>query len=253
MEDDSTQKATQEVLDPRRTGRNSSRANQKGSANVLAILHPASPAAIQTVQWTAEHRREHILSHRNRNADGTFSDDTSDIDEQETIILDRHNAPSNLPTARAGDDLALRMSSKLLDSSLGFVFGRNPNCSDIVLPPDPSRRISNQHFRIFLNPEAILMLEDLSTNGTLVDESLLKCRDYPRLPKTRMLQPGSIICIRNSNDSDMIKFIVAFPPRVSHVDEYEANVKNFLYKCAPNDVQVQGESGWSFPDAITDF
>lgn len=249
MEDDATQKATQEVLDPRRVGRNNSGLNQKDISDVLAILHPASPAAIQAVQMAAEHRPQHVFS---RNANGTFADDFSDIDEQETIILNGPDAPFN-PTSRAGDDIALRMSSELIDPKLGFVFGRNTNFSDIVLPQDTGRRISNQHFRIFLNADAILMCEDLSTNGTFVDETLLLCRHYPRFNKVRMIQPGSIISIRNSTDGEMIKFIVTIPPRISHLEQYEEKVRNFLARCAPNDVQLQGESGWSSRVTITDF
>lgn len=238
MEDDSTQKATQEVLDPRRIGRNSSGLNQKDISDVLAILHPASPAAIQAVQLAAEHRPQHVFS---RTTHGTFADNFDDIDEQETIILNGPDAPFH-SASRAGDDLALRMSSDLLNPQLGFVFGRNAQFSDIVLPQDSGRRISNQHFRIFLNADAILMVEDLSTNGTLVDEVLLKCRD-PRFNKIRMIQPGSIICIRNSNDNDMIKFIVTIPPRLSHLERYEERVREFLARGAPDDVQLQGRFG----------
>jgi hypothetical protein len=200
------------------------------------------------VEVASEHRRQHVLF---RNPYGTFADDFSDIEEQETIILNRSDARFN-STARAGDDLALRMSSHLINPGLGFVFGRNGVSSDIVIPNDSGKRISNQHFRIFLNPDAILMIEDLSTNGTLVDETLLKNRD-PRFNKVRMLQPGSIICIRNSTDNDMVKFIVTIPPRVSHAERYEEKVREFLARCAPSDVQLQGESGQSFSNAVTDL
>ena len=42
------------------------------------------------------------------------------------------------------------------------------NLSDIVFGQDSGRRISNQHFRIFLEIDMVLMLQDMSTNGTVV-------------------------------------------------------------------------------------
>ena len=162
-----TQRQTQEVLDPRRVGRNNSGLSDKDLGDVLAILHPASPGAIKIIDNMADSRKEHILFRREY--DDSFDDDLAeDIEEQETIIIDRSNGPPS--TSHAGADLCLRMSSNLKTPQLGFVFGRNVLSSDIVFSQDSGKRISNQHFRIYLNSDAILMLEDMSTNGTVVDD-----------------------------------------------------------------------------------
>jgi hypothetical protein len=235
--DEATQQATQEVLDPRRLGGTSSGLNQNDVADVLAILHPVSAMAIKIVEKTASINSQHVLF---RNPFGTFGSGF-DIDEQETIILNQSD-PFNA-TARAGDEIALRMSSNLIDPRRGFVFGRNPQSSDIVIPPDAGRRISNQHFRIYLNKDCVLMIQDTSTNGTLVDNNLLK-RGIDGLNTSRMLQQGSIICIHNSTDTEMIKFIVTFPPRASHFERYAEKLRAFLARCL---VDPQCESGALLP------
>lgn len=81
-----TQPSTQQVLDPRRLGRNNSGLNDVDSADVIAILHPTTPSAIKIVEDTAESRPQHVLL---RNALGPDSMNTSltDIEEQETIII----------------------------------------------------------------------------------------------------------------------------------------------------------------------
>ncbi|KAH7124152.1 hypothetical protein B0J11DRAFT_580894 [Dendryphion nanum] len=229
-----TQRLTQEVLDPRRVGLNNSGLNEKDVADVLAILHPASPGAMKIVEDMAEDRKEHVLF---RNQYDSFDEFEENIEEQETIIINPTNAYPSV--SRAGADLCLRMSSKLKTPSLGFVFGRNPMTSDVVLGVDSGKRISNQHFRIYLNADAILMLEDMSTNGTLVDEVLLRNRD-PRFNKVRMLGSGSIICIQNVNDNEIIKFIVRIPSRVSHLERFHDNLRGFLTKCADNPDTLKG-------------
>jgi hypothetical protein len=239
-----TQPATQQVLDPRRVGRNNSGLDEKDIADVLAILHPGSPGATKIVEDTADTRKHHVLL---RNSYDSFDDDFSDIEEQETIIIDKERqGKHHVANPKAGADLALRMSSvgSLKHPSLGYVFGRNGASSDIVFGQDSGKRISNQHFRIYLNADAILMIEDMSTNGTIVDEVLLKNRD-PRFNKVRMLGSGSIICIQNSNDNEMIKFIVRIPSRVSHMDRFQRNLREFLTYCTDEADKPKGTYGLS--------
>ncbi|KAF2463014.1 Pkinase-domain-containing protein [Lindgomyces ingoldianus] len=225
MEDEATQPATQQVLDPRRLGRNNSGLNEKDVADVLAILHPASPGAIKIVEDAAEHRPQHVLF---RNPYDSFDDNITDIEEQETIIINRPGSSES--KSRVGNDIALRMSSPIVQPNLGFVFGRNPRSTDILFGQDSGKRISNQHFRIFLNNEGVLMLEDMSTNGTIVDDILLKSRDQ-RFSKVRMLASGSIICIHSTNEAEMIKFVVRIPSRVAYLDRFQTNLENFLTRC----------------------
>jgi hypothetical protein len=230
-----TQPATQPVLDPRRIGRDNSGLDEEDVADILCILTPGSTTAFNIVEKTAKRTPEHALF---SNPYNSFDDQVTNIEEQETIIVNRHNVGSS--HTYAGADLALRMSSRLIDPSLGFVFGRNWKASDIVFSQDSGKRTSNQHFRIFLNSDAILMIEDMSTNGLAVDNLYLRCRD-PNSPKACMLGPNSIICISNSVDTELIKFSVRIPSRVSHLDRYEENVRDFLTRCTPDGEKLKSE------------
>ncbi|KAH7379266.1 hypothetical protein DE146DRAFT_682394 [Phaeosphaeria sp. MPI-PUGE-AT-0046c] len=227
-----TQPATQQVLDPRRVGRNNSGLNDGDIADVLAILHPATPTAIRIVEQAAETRPHHVLF---RNTLESMADSITNIEEQETIIID-DNGDRLGQGSRAGADLALRITSatSLKFKQLGFIFGRNPNSADIIFGQDSGKRISNQHFRIYINKDGILMLEDMSTNGTIVDDMLLKCKDK-RFNKIRMLQSGSIICIQSSNEEEMIRFIVRVPSRVSYIHHFRENLRNFIAECSPDE------------------
>ncbi|KAF2109420.1 hypothetical protein BDV96DRAFT_615772 [Lophiotrema nucula] len=225
--------ATQQVLDPRRLGRNNSGLTDNDIADVLVVLHPTSPSAIKVVEATALRRPEHVLFQQPYDS----FEDLQDIEEQETIIMnpERHVKSSST----GGNDLALRMSSALHKPGLGFVFGRNPSVADIVFAQDAGKRISNQHFRIYLNSDAILMLEDMSTNGTLVDDVLLKSKDA-RFTSVRMLASGSIICVSPASEADLIKFIVRIPSRhSSRVDRFQRNLHAFFTKCLEDETKLK--------------
>ncbi|KAI8940396.1 hypothetical protein NX059_004087 [Plenodomus lindquistii] len=234
-----TQPLTQQVLDPRRLGRNNSGLNDVDIADVLLILHPATPTAIRIVEQAAQQRPEHVLF---RNTLDSMSSSLTDIEEQETILVDAHGNRVG-HNSRAGADLALRMSSArdLKFKELGFIFGRNPTSADIIFGNDSGKRISNQHFRIYLNSNGIIMLEDMSTNGTVVDDVLLRSKDT-RFSKIRMLSSGSIICIQNSNDAEMIKFIVRIPSRVTSMQQFQRNLRNFIAECTPHSAENQDQA-----------
>ncbi|OCK85138.1 Pkinase-domain-containing protein [Lepidopterella palustris CBS 459.81] len=223
MEEEATQPSTQQTVDPRRLGRNNSGLNDSDIADVLCILHPASLAAYRIVSETAKFRPQHVLQNEGL---GTIDELDSTIEEQETIILDGERKTT------AGNDLALRMSSDTIKPYLGFYFGRNPASCDIVILRDASKRISNTHFRIFVNINGILMVEDMSTNGTVVDDVLLKSKDPNNFPGTRMLSPGSIVTVHTSVETDMVKFIVRFPGREGFEEEYHRNFTNYVSRCA---------------------
>jgi hypothetical protein len=234
-----TQPATQQVLDPRRLGRNNSGLNDGDISDVLVILHPATPTAIRIVENAAQTRPEHVLF---RNSRDSISASITDPEEQETFILNGSEVRQG-GSSGAGADLALRLSSarKLKFKELGFVFGRNHASADIIFGQDSGKRISNQHFRIYLNQDGLLMIEDMSTNGTICDDQLLKGKD-PRFSKHRMVSSGSIICIQNSNDAEMIKFIVRVPSRVTYMDRFRENLQNFLEECTPDFGEEQSKA-----------
>ena len=103
--------------------------------------------------------------------------------------------------------------------------------SDIVFAQDLGRRISNQHFRIFFNENGLTMLADVSTNGTLVDNVLLKGKD-PKFNSARMIVAGTMITISNANDPETIRFTVRIPPRGGDAVLYEEKKRMFISECA---------------------
>lgn len=124
--------------------------------------------------------------------------------------------------------IALRFSAQVKDPIKGFTFGRNPRYCDICLRNDPHRRLSNIHFRIYLNEWGVLMLEDQSTNGTIVDGTLLKKKDSPRAETKRTLSSGSKIKILMYEESSDIVFMVRIPIREGLYEEaYQQNLEAY--------------------------
>ncbi|KAI9374845.1 kinase-like domain-containing protein [Aspergillus egyptiacus] len=199
---EATQESTQPCTDPRRGGLNSSGLQESDLQDVICILHPNSPAAHDAVAATARVAPWHILQK----------------DAQE------YQDPRTAPL-----DIALRISSEVKDPNRGFCFGRNLGRCDILLAGDPSsKRISNTHFRIYLTNNFILMLEDVSTNGTIVDDCRLRKRDGDN---SRMLTHGSVIQVINGDDiSDEVKFVVRMPNREGFEDLYDKNLIRFVDK-----------------------
>lgn len=221
MDDDSTQQATQQVFDPRRLGRNNSGLSEEDISDILCILHPSSPAAFRIVASTAERSPQHVLQN-----DGiaAFEDgaDPEQLEEQDTFILANE-------LANSAQDLALRLSSQTINPVLGFCFGRNSQRCDIVIDTDSVKRVSNLHFRIFVNQDGVLMLEDMSTNGTFVDGFHLKRRSAA-LPATRMLTPGTIIQVPSQKPEESIKFIVRIPSRTGYLPEYQQKLDDYMIR-----------------------
>lgn len=217
MEDELTQPNTQQVLDPRRLGRNNSGLSDSDIADILCILHPASPAAFTIVTHTAEHDPQHVLQNEGL-ANLTDRPLKNVLEEHDTFLLGTNSSCH-------AKDLALRFSSSLKQPVLGFTFGRNSRSCDIVFDIDTVKRISNLHFRIFINHAGVVMLEDMSTNGTLVDENHLKGKTQK--VATRMLIQGSVIQVPSTKPEESIKFIVRIPSRSGHDTAYHHNFQLF--------------------------
>lgn len=226
-----TQELTQRQFDPRRAGFNNSGLCDGDISDVICILHPASPVAFQIVDHTARTNAQHVLQNNGLSVGTNMGGIPSS--ELDTMIFDS-------PPGIQARDLALRFSSKVMDPSLGFCFGRNSMKCDINLDfENKQKRVSNTHFRIFLNHSGVLMLEDMSTNGTLVDQQLLggkKKMGGALIPKGQfsqlMLSSGSVIEIfsegQHGNQSDMIKFILRVPSRDGHIDAYKDRYQQYM-------------------------
>jgi len=125
--------------------------------------------------------------------------------------------------------IALRFSAQVKNPLAGFTFGRNPSRCDICLENDPHRRLSNIHFRIYLNEHAILMLEDQSTNGTIVDDNLLKAKTSPPISTKRTLVSGSKVKILMHQDANDIVFLVRVPLREGrHYAAYRRKLQAYM-------------------------
>ncbi|KAK4506738.1 hypothetical protein PRZ48_000471 [Zasmidium cellare] len=211
---------TQTTMDPRRMGRNNSGLAPSDVSDVMCILHPSTPAAFDLVIETARRSPQHILqdvyAHRIHHAATP-----SMLEEEETFILEGGNGSNQAL------DLALRFSSPLRSPALGFVVGRNMGLCDIAVSSDAHKRVSNVHFSIYMNESGVLMLKDMSTNGTMVDDVLLKGRNHNE-PKQRMLNHGSIVQILSPTPGEALKFIVRIPSRVGFTDEYQIKFSEYI-------------------------
>ncbi|KAG5296577.1 serine/threonine-protein kinase [Histoplasma ohiense] len=201
--DEATQHSTQPYADPRRMGLNNSGLDEHDVPDIICVLHPNSVAAHNAVTATARFGQQHILQRTNLEYE------------------------AGLPNSSPGD-IALRLSSPVKDVNMGFCFGRNPNRCDIVLARDDSeKKISNVHFRIYLTRDNILMLQDTSTNGTLVDDIVVRRDNKNGTSSTQMLVPGSIIQVANDSIAG-IRFIVRIPPRDGFERQYTQNVIHYM-------------------------
>ncbi|EAW14223.1 serine/threonine-protein kinase [Aspergillus clavatus NRRL 1] len=197
---EATQESTQPCTDPRRVGRSNSGLLGEDVSDILCILHPNSIAAHEAVSATAVLAPQHILQKDDLEYEGSDS---------------------------AALDIALRLSSNVQNLSTGFCFGRSKARCDLLLcPDDNSKRISNTHFRIHVTPDGILMLEDLSTNGTVVDDFRLRKNQKEN---SRMLTNGSVIqVLRGNSPSDEVRFVVRIPSRDGLAMQYTENLLHYF-------------------------
>ena len=247
-----TQPATQPFMDPRRVGKGQT-LSEKEECDVLCILHPSSPAAYEAVKNVARTTPQHILQNEGLSFlldesivenDGPTMPNDKSVGPENQSPADTDNEDSQPDVARSGRsmyDIALRFSSRLRDPCMGFTFGRNESRCDILLEDNrkiwPSK-LSNVHFRIYLNQGGILMLEDTSSNGTFVDGTQLwgiKARtknpllqpDDANLQQRRMLSSGSIITFPDRESQATYRFLVTIPSRDRVIDKWRHQLHRY--------------------------
>lgn len=104
-----------------------------------------------------------------------------------------------------------------------WIFGRNINSCTYMLP-NQSPRISNKHFKLWMNTtvennENIMMIQDISTNGTWLNNSkLISRRNY-------ILSQGDEIAVGIGVEKDVVRFVVHFP---SKLNVHKTGVKTVL-------------------------
>jgi serine/threonine protein kinase len=213
-----SQQATQPATQPAKFRRNLSNVSEADATDVICMLTPTSQAAFEAVKANLLVAPDHILQ----------NDDLGGISEDLLGALEFNQSR----------DIALRMSSSVKSPKDGFLFGRNKTQSDVLLTPvEYDTLVSKIHFKIFVNSQGSLMLQDLSTNGTVVDDVQLKARDRRghahSKPATTALKNGSIICVVSGRDKPEtikmeIKMMVRIPNRGDLEDQYEDNLRKYL-------------------------
>ncbi|KPI45091.1 Serine/threonine-protein kinase RAD53 [Cyphellophora attinorum] len=207
--------ATQPQTQPLEDGRNGNHLSDVSNddlTDVICLLNPQSTLAHAAVRATMLSGPQHI--HQNDDLEGL-----TDFD----IALPQYQEPR---------EFALRLSSTVKSPRDGFVFGRNPDACDLLLTDDPAEKlISNKHFKIHVNSHGSLMLQDMSTNGTFVDDQHLRARRRDAMQKSPSLalKSGTIISVVGGGQARAeTKFLVRIPNRGSFEDEYERNLRRYL-------------------------
>lgn len=194
-------------------------------ADIICILHPASMAAYRAMDAIMEDAPQHTIS-------------TSSVPMRiraGSPMTWADEGPGSFELAAQGilsRDIALRLSAELKTTLSGFQFGRNPQRCDFVLGKgnaEGMKRISNIHFRIYVNEHGIIMLEDQSTNGTVVDNVMLRSKDKENNQYRHMLEQGSMISLLMTPPDEDIKFVVRIPSREGYFeDEYHSNLQEYF-------------------------
>ncbi|KAI1636590.1 hypothetical protein F4809DRAFT_608800 [Biscogniauxia mediterranea] len=215
-----TQQATQNALDPRRLGKQNSGFSDEDISDIICLLYPNTDGASREVQRLAR------SPEYSRHTAGRYTADAIDSD-----LYREDDAREFGRTRGIGDHaIVLRLSTAIKDPSHGFTFGRNSSRCDICFAYDPGRRLSNIHFRIYVNRHGIVLLEDESTNGTVVDGRLLRKKSEKKeFPYKRTLESGSTIKIIMHETARDLLFIVRIPRRDGdHEDAYLRNLDAYL-------------------------
>lgn len=203
--------ATQLVTDPRRLGKPGSGLSDDQLSDVFCILHPATLPACRAASLIRIETPENTID--------TYSN--VNIREKNSSE-DAFNSTQLAQDGLESCDIALRLTCRLKDPMGGFQFGRNATRCDFVLGKNEiSRRISNIHFRIYINEFGIIMLEDQSTNGTAIDGTLLRGKEKENGRQFRhTLSKGSVITLTMTPPEEDYRFVVRIPHR-----EVDADVK----------------------------
>ena len=220
---DSSWVATQQYNDERRFGQGNSGLSDEDAADIICVLYPmtmnANRAADQiykaTPQNTLETRSDvHI---REKDAAAEAAVNTFDIAAEGLVPC----------------GIALRLSADLRDPLCGFQFGRNVDRCDFPIGTnDPGKRVSNTHFRIYINEHCVIMIEDQSTNGTMVDRTLLKAKEKENnMAFKHTLGSGQRIVVTGGTPKDDLAFMTWIPNRSDEAElAYQQNVTKFFMR-----------------------
>ncbi|KAI6783688.1 Serine/threonine-protein kinase-like protein [Emericellopsis cladophorae] len=210
MDGEEPTQATQNVLDPRRVGKQNSGFSDEDVSDIICVLYPHSDSAKEEVARLAQEDSPYIIGK-----------DEADGVEPDYELEDHASRFESAPANHGNYAIILRLSAQVKNPIAGFAFGRNPARCDLVFANDPLKRVSNVHFRIYVNEYGNVMIEDQSTNGTFVDRHLLTSRPKNGGPPvTRwVLSSGTIIMIYLHNTVSDLTFRVRIPRRDDEYDQ----------------------------------
>lgn len=212
--------ATQRALDPRRVGQQNSGFTDEEISDIVCILYPYSASARREVARIARADHKHVVG----TEDAVAIEPDYDVEDDPS----RFQAPQPM-----GDfAIILRLSATVKNQLQGFQFGRNAAKCDVCFVDDPKKRLSNVHFRVYVNTFGIVMLEDQSTNGTFVDNQLLRAKNpnpLHKLDTRRQLTHGSKIKVLMHHEHEDLIFLVRIPRREGeYTSRYMANVEAYF-------------------------
>ncbi|KAL6836583.1 hypothetical protein J3E69DRAFT_32659 [Trichoderma sp. SZMC 28015] len=194
--------------------------------DIICVLYPHSEIAGNEAQQLAMNGSPYIIAKKD---------------------LEDHPSFFQTDTTSNGDyAILLRLSSQTKIPAAGFAFGRHLIKCDIAFVNDPGRRISNMHFRIYVNEYGMVMIEDVSTNGTFINKNLLNSHNKSsnKRPVSQVLSSGDIICLRLPEDMNDISFRVEIPYRDDEEEEaYAHRVEEYLARYASQAEIVTGRGG----------
>ncbi|KAJ4271793.1 Protein kinase protein rad53 [Fusarium torreyae] len=223
MDGDEPTQATQNVLDPRRVGKQNSGFSDEDISDIICVLYPHSDSARIELERLVNEDSPHIIGK-----------DEADGVEPDYALEDQAGRFLANQTSSGSHAIILRLSSQLKNPAAGFVFGRNPMRCDVVFVNDPLKRVSNIHFRVYVNEYGTVMVEDQSTNGTIVDGNLLTSNPHAKgrsdPPITRwVLTSGSMIKVYLHQEARDLTFLVRIPRRDNEYDQaYTDKVDDFF-------------------------
>lgn len=173
-------------------------------SDIICILYPHSDAARQEVHRLFLQGSPFIIGK-----------DAADCVEPNYDQEDRASQFESSNFAHGSHAIILKLSTPPKNAAAGFAFGRNPGRCDVVFVNDPLRRVSNIHFRIYVNEFGNVMIEDQSTNGTFVDRKLLSARAKGAQQQASrwVLTSGSVINIFLQEEVRDLTFRVRIPRR----------------------------------------
>ena len=226
--------ATQQVIDPRRLGQVNSGLSDEDLADIFCILHPASLPAYRAATLIHEYTPHHTISTQ---SDVKIREKNGDTGHQ---IGSFDLAAEGLTSC----DIVLRLSTNVKNSLDGYRFGRNKQRCDFVLGQDEEvKRVSNVHFRIYINEYGVIMLEDQSTNGTAVNGVLLRAKEKENGAAHRhTLEQGSVIVLAMTPPEEDFRFFVRIPQRDEESENaYRANLTNYFNRMHNANLERRGQ------------